>query len=91
MSNFCPGPLRARTYAGVDSRETCPRRKTVSMGSFTRMAADDAKNLATEKVKGEIWLSIMNRVRRIRGAESVRRGCTRELRTVGTSKIDEQR
>ena len=55
------------------------------------MAAEDAKNLATEKVMGEIWLSIMNRVRRMRGVDSVRSGWIRELRTVGTRSIEEQR
>lgn len=85
------GPPRAWTYSLVERRATWPRRRAVSIGSLTRIAAEEAKNLVTEKVMGETWLSIMNRVRRTRGVERVRTGWISELRTVGTASIEEQR
>ena len=52
------------------------------------MAADDAKNLATEKVSGEAWLSTENRVRSTRGVESVKIGLMREVNTVGKARAE---
>lgn len=49
------------------------------------------QNLASEKVVGEISLSILNLVRRTRGVVSARTGCTREWRRVGTTSVGGQR
>lgn len=61
------------------------------MGSLMRIAADEAQNFVTENVIGETWLSIMNRVRRRRGVESVRSGCISEFKTVGIAMEDGHR
>jgi len=55
-----------------------------------KIAADEAKNFATEKVIGEIWLSIMNLVRNTSGVDKVNSGCTRECSTVGRKRSGEQ-
>lgn len=70
-------------YVEVLRTATWPRRSTVSRGSLTKRATDEAQNLATEKVVGDTRLSIRNRVRRTRGVERVSRGWISECRIVG--------
>ena len=55
------------------------------------MMAEEAQNLAMEKVVGETRLSIMKRVRRTRGVERVRSGWMREWSMVGTRTMGVQR
>lgn len=75
-------------YSGLESTAIWPRRRTVSRGSLTRMAAVEARNLAAEKVIGEAWLSSRNLARRTRGVERVKSGWMRELRMVGTASME---
>lgn len=56
-----------------------------------KRVTEEEKNLASEKVVGDISLSILNLVRRTRGVVILRRGWTREWRTVGRTRGDGQR
>lgn len=81
----------ARTYCGWLSTATWPRRRTVSNGSLRNRATVEDENLASEKVVGDISLSILNLVLRTSGVERARTGWTRECRTVGRTRLDGHR
>lgn len=84
-------PSAARTYSGELRTATWPRRRTVSRGRLMKRVTEEERNLAREKVVGDISLSILNRVRRTSGVVILRMGCTSEWRTVGRTRGDGQR
>src|SRR6202011_169852 len=85
-STIVCSPFPLPTYFDDDTTDICPRRRTVSIGSFTNSSTVEVQKVAMENVIGVRTGSIASRERSSRDIDCVIRGDIMLWRIVGMAR-----